>query len=234
MPEVFETSAKFPPPRLWYSRFVSVGRPLGPQLTAIPFHRQLAPFAWLGRRGQVESQVVRDEEIEPAVAIVIHEGATRAPPDARCGQPRPRSRILESAAAIPVEHVLAVVGEEQVGPAVVVVITGAYARCPSGAPQARGLGHILESPVSLVAIQAVGGRGAGSVRDFLARAFLQPCAAERQRIEPPVVVVIDERHARAVGLDDEPLAIDAAIDHRVPKTRALGDIGELHAPRGRV
>ena len=34
---------KTPPPSLWNRRFVSVGSPLGPQFTGIPFHTQLAP-----------------------------------------------------------------------------------------------------------------------------------------------------------------------------------------------
>ena len=35
-----------------------------------------------------------------------------------------------------------------------------------------------------------------------------------ERVEPPVTVEVDQRHAAAVGLDDEALALDAAVDDR--------------------
>ena len=43
MPDATETSEKVPSPLLWNSRFVSVGSPLGPQLTGTPFQTQLGP-----------------------------------------------------------------------------------------------------------------------------------------------------------------------------------------------
>ena len=149
-------------------------------------------------------------------------------------QPRPGGRVLEAAVpAIPVEHVPAVVGEEQVRPAVVVVVTGAHARGPAGAPHAGGVGHVLEGSVPLVPVQPVGRRGARGVLRFGPRAVLQTGSAERQRIQPPVVVVVDEGHAGAVGLDDEPLAIDPAVHHRIAQARTLRDIGKGDGPARR-
>jgi hypothetical protein len=64
------------------------GRPRGPHITGMPFHWQTAGSPGWSLRG-IELDVIADEQIEMAVAVVIEEGAARAPADAvhRRGRP---------------------------------------------------------------------------------------------------------------------------------------------------
>ena len=82
-----ETSANVPSPRLRYSRLVSVGSPLGPQLTGTPFHRQFGSAARFGGGGEIEAQIVCDEQIELPVAVVVDERAARSPSCSRGREP---------------------------------------------------------------------------------------------------------------------------------------------------
>ena len=65
-----------------------MGRPLGPQFTGMPFQTQFAPRPGSAAPRDVEGQVVGDEEVEAAVAVVVDEAAARAPAHAADGQPR--------------------------------------------------------------------------------------------------------------------------------------------------
>ena len=89
----------------------------------------------------VEINIARDEQIQVAVAIVIHEGATGVPADIRVGQAGFFGDIGESAIAIIVqEHVVSPEGDEEISETVVVVIAGADALAPSGAARRRLFG----------------------------------------------------------------------------------------------
>ena len=124
--------------------------------------------------------------------------------------------VLEPrAAVVAIEHVSAVVSEEQIQPSVVVVVAGAHAGRPPGAAQPDPIGHVRERAVAPVAIQPIGRRLAGAKRRVAPLAVSEASAAQHERVEPAVAVVVDERDTGAVGLDDEPLSIDAAVDRRM-------------------
>ena len=91
------------------------------------------------RRGlQVHVDVVGDEEIELAVAIVIDEGAARAPARLLACDAGLLADVGEGAVAVVVvENVLAVVGDEQVVAAIVVVVADADALAPAASASAR-------------------------------------------------------------------------------------------------
>ena len=91
------------------------------------------------RRGlEVHVDVVGDEEIELAVAIVVNEGAAGAPARFLAGDARLFADVGEGAVAVVVvENVLAVVGDEQVVEAVVVVVADADALSPAAVANAR-------------------------------------------------------------------------------------------------
>ena len=86
--------------------------------------------AGLGRGGEIEAQVVGDEQVEPAVPVVVDERAAGAPTRPGRGEPGRRGHVLESPDAVAIQHVLPVGGDEQIGPAVVVEVARADARRP--------------------------------------------------------------------------------------------------------
>ena len=72
--------------------------------------------------------VVADVEIEPAVAVVVDEGGRYAESSGRADAPLGRRLGERAVAAIDVQLVRAVVGQEQVGPAVVVHVARRHAQ----------------------------------------------------------------------------------------------------------
>ena len=134
-------------------------------------------------------QVIRDEEIEAAVAIVVDPGAARAVAHVVLLQARLRGDVGERAVAVVViEHVLAAAGDEQIVEAVVVVVADGDRRRPARARQARFRRHVGERAVAVVLVQAIGrARGAPSRRVPL----------EHEQIEPAVVVVVEEAPRRS-------------------------------------
>ena len=85
---------------------------------------------------KIEVDVVGDEQVEVAVAIVIDKSAAGVPASFRAGlnQSRLFGYIGERAVAvIAIERVLAVVSDEEIVVAVVVVIADAAGLAPTGA-----------------------------------------------------------------------------------------------------
>ena len=184
-----------------------------------------------GGRREIETQVVGDEEIESAIAVVVDERAARAPANLARDQTCRTGDVLEALALlVPVEHVAAEIRQEEIRPSVVVVVPGADARGPAGAAHARRAGDIVECAVAPVSIQPVRRRRVRGVRHLVSGALLQTRAAQYQCVEPAVAVVIDQRHTGAIGLDDEALAIEPAIDGRVAQPCAGCHVGEADAP----
>ena len=102
--------------------------------------------------------------------------------------------------------------------AVVVVVGGASALAPSGASQAGLNGHILETKTAQIAIQVAGG---------VVLAF-ESGGVHQENIHEPVIVVIEDDHARARGLDDVLLPVASAGDVFGGQARLHGDIAEIH------
>src|SRR6185312_15404904 len=72
-------------------------------------------LAGLGKMRQIERDVVGDEEIEPAIAVVVDEAAARAPTLARIVEAGLFRDIGERAVAVvAVENIVAPVGDEQI------------------------------------------------------------------------------------------------------------------------
>ena len=123
-----------------------------------------------------------------------------------------------------------VVGDEEIDPAVVVVVAGAHARGPADAIEPDACGDVLERAVVLVAIQPAEGPIRRGPRHLAAARLLEPRAAQHERVEPAVAVVVDQAGAAAVRLEDESLAFDAAVDARMAQAGLLGDVGERDGP----
>ena len=122
------------------------------------FPQAVDAFAGRGRGGDVEVHVIRDHEVEMAVAVVVHEGAAGAPGLAGAGDTGFVADVGESAVAVVVvQHVVAVVSDIQVDVAVVVVVTDAHALSPAGVSEACFRRDIGEGAVVIVAVEMAGG-----------------------------------------------------------------------------
>src|SRR5207249_8106184 len=106
---------------------------------------------------EVENQVVGDEQIQAAVAVVVHPSATTAPTLAGMQQAGRLRYIRERAVAVvAVQDVLRPAGDKKILETVVVVVADGHAACPALAHQARFRGYIRESPVAVVFVKPVG------------------------------------------------------------------------------
>jgi hypothetical protein len=113
-----------------------------------------------------------------------------------------------------IEPVLAIVAYENVGPAIVVVVRNGHAKTPAvvGHPGLRR--HIGKRAVVIVVEQG------GVRRRLLAVQRIERRTVEQVDIQPAIVVVVDQPHARAVGVDDQSLVRCA---HRmVPAGKSCG------------
>ncbi len=189
-------------------------------------HRRALPDArgTISRRGrgrEIEVNVIRNDEIELAVTIVVHEGAAAAPGFARASDAGFVGDIGEDAVIVVVETVLAVVGDVEIVPAVVVVVTDADALSPAGrAARPAFCGHVGEGAVVIVAIEMVR-------RSFAALGRFQRRAVHDEDVRPAIVVVVEDGDAGACGLDDVLLAVDAAEDLRHRESGFLGNVHEV-------
>ena len=140
-----------------------MGSPRGPHATTHSLPFAVLAAAGLGRLVQIEVDIVGDEDIEVAVAIVIDEGAARTPARAGDRQAGLGGDVGEFAvAAIAVEAVRPVVGDEQVGLAVIIEIADAGGLRPAGAREAGLPADLGEVAFAVVAIELrVGRRRAG-------------------------------------------------------------------------
>src|SRR5581483_5311906 len=105
-----------------------------------------------------EIGVTAHVEVEPAIPVIVKEGCAGVELAAkvRARDPRLGSHIRERAVAIVVvKHVAAVLGDVQVGIAIVIVVAPDAAQTVRRAWNPRLIGHIGERPVAIVAVQSI-------------------------------------------------------------------------------
>src|SRR6185295_1028757 len=123
-----------------------------PRRAAGHLNTLVAAQARVGRRsgGEIQVDVVRHEEIETAVPVVIEKGAAGAPPRAGVRDPRAIGHLLKAAvAAVVIQTISSPVADEQIVVAVVVVIADAGALSPSARRKPRARGHVGERAIAL-------------------------------------------------------------------------------------
>jgi hypothetical protein len=196
-------------------------------------------------------EVVAHEEVEPAVAIEVEPDGRRRERDRfgvpgevrRAGgplrlaaDPGAVGRVLERLAAprapaplpagVAEESVAAARGDEQVRPAVVVVVADRDAHAVEFDVQPARGGHVLVA-ASAIAVQGRRGSAAGGWRIAGPRA-----AVDEEEVRLAVAVEVEHRDAGAHRFGQEFLA-GGAVEVREADAGLLGDIDEPHA-RGRV
>ena len=166
---------------------------------------------------------MRDEDVKPAVAVVVEKSGSRSPSHRRSADPGLLGDVLERpVGAVAVEHVAPPIGDEEIVEPVVVVITDRHRRRPARSFEPGLLGHIAERAVAVVVVKTVRGRGGRVV---------PPDSRQEKDIDPAIVVVVDKGRAGAHGFNNVVFFGDAAVNDGRGQAGLLGDIHEAGVKR---
>ena len=163
-------------------------------------------------------KVIRHEQVQQSVAVVVQERGTGSPADFRLRQSGLLRDICKGTVpAIPIEHVAPPERDVHVLISVVVVIAYSRAGRPAHPRQSRFGSRLLEPSVSEVSMQ-------------LQRAFrwrvIESGAAHDQRVQPAVRIVVEPSRSSADGFDDKVLAVGLPVDRGPCQARACGHIDQ--------
>ncbi len=173
-------------------------------------HRDSFPLAidlflgWnKGRRVQVD--VVADEKVEVAVAIVVEPCTACSPMNFFAMETGLLGDIGEGAVAIIVkQNVVAPGAAEEIVPAVVVIIADANAGLPASTREPGFFGDVGERSVAIIFVEMRGWR-------FSSGPFgVEPRSIGQINIQPAIIVVVEKSDATALGFDDVAFAINSA------------------------
>ncbi len=164
----------------------------------------VACLARLGSAGEIEIHVVRDEQVEVAVAVIIQKTASCAPRITVPGNAGLFRHVGECAVAIVViQDVVSPVSDEQIVVAIVVVVADAASLSPARTSQACFLCDVGERAVTIVVKQVAGGMAIRLSRR-------KACSIHQKNVEPAIVVVIEQGNTAAHFLQQELLVRHAA------------------------
>ena len=176
-----------------------------------------------GRGRQIEIDVVGDEQIEVAVAIVVDEGAAGIPARAFARHASLLADVGESAVAVVViQNVLAEVGDEQIVPSVVVVVADANTLSPARVRDSGLRSDVGESAIAIV-LEKMRSRLAARGKAFQARAVHQ------KNVEPSIVVVVVEGNAATGGFEQVFVLVLAAENGLRVQSRFATDVDKANA-----
>src|SRR4051794_32217271 len=198
--DVFELSVtEIAEERVW-----GVGEPAGTAHDCDPLPHASRTCARLRGGGEVEVNVIGDEDIELAIAVVVDEGAAGAPLFAGSGGAGLFGDVAEGAMALVVEEVVFTVGRDvEIFVTVVVVVADAGSLTPGVEADAGFCGDVCKGAVVVVVEEVAGG--------FVFDGF-ECCAVDEEDVLPAVAVVIEDSHTGAGGFDDVALGFVAAVD----------------------
>src|SRR4051812_12531807 len=119
-----------------------------------------------------------------------------------------------------VEPVFSVIGDVQIVPVIVVVVTDANPLAPTGRFQAGFYGDVSKRAVVIVSIEVVG-------RRFTAGRGFKRSAVHDENIWPAVIVIVENGNAGAGGLDDVLLGANATEDVHHGEPGFFGNVFEI-------
>ena len=172
------------------------------------------------RAGEIEVDVIGHDQVEFAVAVVIHERAAGAPILTRSCDCGLFANFCEHTVVVVVEPILPVIRDVEIFPTVIVVIAHANTLSPSRCRQAGFLSHISKCAIVVVAIETVR-------RSFTGGKTFEPGPVHQENVRPAVVVVIENRDAVSGCLDDVLLGIDSAEYVLRGEACLFGDVSEV-------
>src|SRR5712664_1923829 len=161
-----------------------------------------------------------------AVAIVIDKGASGSPSLAGTSHAGFVAYIGKRAVAVvAIQNILAVIGDVEVDPAVIVVVTHTNALAPSGVGQPRLFRDVAEGAVMIVAIQMVR-------RSFSRGESLEFGPIDDENVRPAIVVVVENRNARPGRFDDVLLCVLPAENIHHGESGFLRGVSEVRQRLG--
>src|SRR5271155_5510772 len=167
------------------------------------FPHASTPLARNRGRGRIEVHIICNYQIQTPVAVVIDEGTSGSPGLSCSSDTGLLGHFGEYAMVIVIQAIFSIIGDVQVFPTIIVIVTDAYSLAPSCSDQAGFRGDIGKGPIMIVVIEMVGGS--------LVRGKPLECGSiHNENIRPPVIVIIKDGHARPGGLNDVLLGINAA------------------------
>jgi hypothetical protein len=144
---------------------------------------------------RVRVNITRDEQIEPAVSVVIAEGGARRP--SACLDAHALGDVGERTVVIvAVEPVLAIVRDVQIRPPVVVVVAGGNSEAPAFVGHTGAFGDVRELEIAIVAKERGARSGLGSPYRTRRR------TVDQVDVEPSIIVDIDQGDAAGRRLED--------------------------------
>jgi len=166
-----------------------------------------------------EADVIGDEQVKMAIAIVIDKSATGAPARLVVEQAGVFGDIGEGAVTIVAEQdVLAEIGAENVVEAVIIIIADADPVGPADRVETSFFGDVGESAVAIVFVKAIGGLG---------RRAVNAGATKQEEIHPAIIVVVDEGTTTAIGFDDVLVDLIATVNGGVAQASRGGHVDEM-------
>src|SRR5208282_6826748 len=155
-----------------------------------------------------------------AIAIVVHERASRAPGLARSRHATLLGNFREDPMVVVIKPILSVVGNVEIFPTVVVVIAYANSLPPAAPSQPCLHRDVSKSSIMIVAVESIAGTLPGR-KSFQARAVHQ------KNIVPAVVVVIEDSHAGSGSFNNVFLGVDSAKDVLHGQPGFFRDVGKV-------
>src|SRR5262249_16475 len=147
------------------------------------------------RRGKIHINVVGDEKIEVAVAIVVDKRAARIPALGASAYAGFLCDLRECAISIVlIENVLPKIHDEEALNPMIVITPDAHTLTPAGMDQAGFGGDVGEGAVAIVFEKM-------RRRRWSCRKTFETPSVDEKNVEPVIVVVVIERHAAAGGLE---------------------------------
>ena len=173
----------------------------------------------------VEVDVVRNEEIEMTIAVVVEKGTAGVPACFRLEQACFSGDIGEGAVTIvTVEDVLAVVANKEIVPTVVVVVADTAALAPAAVGKAGFGGDVGERAVPVVLEEMRDG--------FLAlRKSLDAGTVDEEDVDPVVVIVVEEGYSATRGFKQISVLMFTTVDRFGIEAGLTGYIDEADTER---
>ena len=174
---------------------------------------------------QVEIDVVRNEQIDEAVVVVVAEGQSRSPALVAVETGFLRHVRKRPVVVVVVEHDSAEAAYGEVGPAIVVEVANGHAHRPAGIADACLVGDVRKGAIVIVVIERAARSRPGLVHRDAGR-------VGEVQVRISVVVVVDDRDSAAHGLDDiarfrtrEMIEVNTGGSRDIDQTSGLGRFG---------
>ena len=119
------------------------------------------------------------------------------------------------------------IGDQEIGPTVVVIIADTGALTPSRLCQARISGDVPEAAFTFIVKK--GGRAIGRPAGGV-----EPCSADEKDIVPSVAIIVENRDSVPGGLQDQVFACETAINVSDGQARGTGNVLEMTFKQGKA